>query len=91
MEPIADSAMEGDGSLLLQSAYIDLRFMLATCRVGKIFNPACSLKDFGTAARAFDKYFCIIPFFGDGTVICRPKAYQTPKIGYQSIIDISLV
>jgi hypothetical protein len=59
---------------------IDVRFM---CGNGKFFNVARGLKQFISAARAIDKYFCLLPLGGQDSNLCIPADVPNWKEGIQ--------
>jgi hypothetical protein len=58
--------------------FIDVRFM---CGNGKGFNVARGLKQFIYAARAIDKYFCLLPLGGQDNNLCIPADVPNSKEG----------
>jgi hypothetical protein len=54
----------------VNAGYVDVRFM---CRNGKGFNVARGIKHFIDAARAIDKYFCLLPLGGQNNNLCIPE------------------
>jgi hypothetical protein len=73
MQGTTTNESEGEGGMLSQVGFINLRLMFQTRKADKIFHLAQSMKDFVAAGKAFDQYFCIIPLYGESAAICKPQ------------------
>jgi hypothetical protein len=60
--------------------YVDVRFM---CGNGKGFNVARGINQFIAAARAINKYFCLLPIGGQDNNLCIPADVPKSKEGIQ--------
>jgi hypothetical protein len=53
--------------------------MMTTHKAGKLFNLACSIKEFITAGHQQDKDYAMLPRYGEGTMICKPQDVPNSK------------
>jgi hypothetical protein len=81
MRSTAINDTEGEGGMICQVGFIDLRFMFQTRKYNKVFHLARSLKDFVASGNAFNKEFSILPRYGDSAAICEPQ--DVPNSQYQ--------
>jgi hypothetical protein len=75
--PNAEDGMEYNS---VNVGLVNVRFM---CENGKGFNVALGIKKFIAAARAIDKYFCLLPLGGQDNNLCIPADVPNSKEGIQ--------
>jgi hypothetical protein len=75
--PNAEDGME---HYSVNVSYVDVRFM---CGNGKGFTVARGINQFIVAARAIDKYLCVLPLGGQDNNLCIPAEVPNSNEGIQ--------